>query len=51
MIQFRRSITRQNIDPSDFAAQTADAVLVRDIRNAVTDLIESIEDQREHKWM
>lgn len=51
MIQFRRSITRQNIDPSDFAAQTADAILVRDIRNAVTDLIESIEDQRENKWV
>lgn len=51
MIQLRRSITRQNADPSDFAAQATNSNLVRDIRNATTDLIEDIEDRRDHCWV
>lgn len=51
IIQLRRNITRKNVDPSDFAAQTADSDLVRDIRNAATDLIEVIEGEREKRWV
>jgi len=50
LIQLRRSITRHNIDPSDFAQQLPDSDLIRDIRNAVTDVIEAIEAQREQYW-
>ena len=50
MIQFRRSITRHNIDPSDFSCQPPDSELVREVRNAVTDVVESIEERREQYW-
>ncbi|MHB1174793.1 MAG: hypothetical protein ACYCZJ_06690 [Sulfuriferula sp.] len=50
LIQLRQSITRKNADPSDFSAQTADSDLVRNIRDAISDLIEVIEDSRERKW-
>lgn len=50
LIQLRRSITRQNADPSDFFCQTADSELVQNIRNAITDLIGDIGDRREQHW-
>jgi len=50
MIQFRQSITRLNIDPSDFTVQKADSILVRNIRDSVTDLVEDIEGCREQRW-
>lgn len=50
LILLRQSITRQNADPSDFSAQTADSDLVRNIRDATSDLIEVIEDGRERVW-
>jgi len=50
LIQLRRSISRHNMDPCDFSCQAPDSELVREIRNAVTDIIESIEDRREQCW-
>jgi hypothetical protein len=50
MIQFRRSVSRHNIDPSDFLCQLPDSDLIREVRNAVTDVIESIEERREQYW-
>jgi len=50
LIELRQSITRQNADPSDFSAQTADSVLIQKIRDATSDLIEVIENCREIKW-
>lgn len=51
MIRFRQSITRQNVDPSDFAAQATDSDLVQNIRDTTTDLIEAIENRRNHCWV
>ncbi|MDP2265220.1 MAG: hypothetical protein Q8J70_01585, partial [Thiobacillus sp.] len=50
LILLRQSITRNNADPSDFSAQAPDSDLVRNIRDATSDLIEVIEDGRERKW-
>lgn len=50
MINLRRRITKHNIDPSDFACQTAASKIVSDIRNVVTDLIFFIEEARESVW-
>ncbi len=49
-VVLRQSITRKNVDPSDFMPQQADSELMMDIRNAVTDMIFAIEDAREQKW-
>lgn len=50
LIQLRQSITLQNADRRDFSAQNADSDLIRNIRDATSDLIEVIEDNREIKW-
>lgn len=50
IVTLRQRITRRNIDPSDFKQQPADGDLILEIRNAVTDVIVSIEDARERVW-
>lgn len=50
LIRLRQSITRQNADPSNFTTQAADSDIVRNIRDAVSDLIEIMEESRERKW-
>jgi hypothetical protein len=47
----RRSITLHNVDPSDFSPRPANSELIRDIRNAVTDVIDAIEERREQCWV
>lgn len=50
MIALRRQITKHNIDPTDFKSQPDDSQIIFGIRNAVTDLIIVIEDNRECVW-
>jgi len=50
IVALRQRITRQNIDPTSFAPQSADSNLILEIRNAVTDVIAAIEDGRERVW-
>lgn len=50
LITLRRKITKSNIDLSDFQSQTVGSPIIFDIRNAVTDLIILIEDNRECVW-
>lgn len=51
MTNLRQRLTRHNADPSDFVSQAADSEIVYEIRNAVTDLIASIDDERERQWV
>lgn len=50
LITLRRKITKHNIDLTDFKAQAADSQIIFGIRNAATDLIILIEDNRESVW-
>ena len=50
IIQFRQSVTRKNFDPHNFAPQTPESDILYGIRDAVTDLVESIEVNRERYW-
>ncbi len=47
MVRFRKGITLKNIDPSSFTTQTYHSDLIRDIRNATDEMIESIEAARD----
>ena len=50
LITLRRKITKHNIDLTDFKSQPADSQIIFGIRNAVTELIILIEDNRESVW-
>ena len=50
MVVLRQRITRNNMDPSDFGSKLADDLFIYEIRNAITDLIASVEDEREKLW-
>lgn len=49
-IALRQAITMNNSEASDFKPQPLDALLVFDIRNAVMDLVDAVEEARETRW-